>query len=418
MTDAVELNVDIPKQDPTQVEITINTVKHNELQNRELENQHPIQAINGLRDELDNKQEKLIAGDNITIINNVITSSGSSSGGVSSYNDLTDKPSLNFESANVNIQSHISSTSNPHSVTKSQVGLGSVDNTSDANKPVSTAQQTALDLKVDKVTGKSLISDSEITRLASVSNVDISGKVDKVTGKGLSTEDYTTTEKSKLSGIATGATAYTDAMAVSANSSALGNKADKTTTINSKPLSSNITLTTADIAPSTDKNYVTNAQQTVIGNTSGTNTGDETTSTIKTKLGITTLSGSNTGDQDLSTLTNTSLSNLLSAGKTLIANLSKPSTTFVSMTLPATANSIQAPYDGYMVVNKLSTAIGQHLGLGYRDIGYTTQTQYSVVAVQYLTCLLPCSAGQWIYCDYGAGGATNAFGCIRAKGTL
>ena len=31
--------------------------------------------------------------------------------------------------------------------------------------------------------------------------------------------------------------------------------------------------------------------------TSGTNTGDETTATIKTKLGITTLSGSNTGDQ-------------------------------------------------------------------------------------------------------------------------
>lgn len=35
-------------------------------------------------------------------------------------------------------------------------------------------------------------------------------------------------------------------------------------------------------------------------NLSGTNTGDETTATIKTKLGITTLSGSNTGDQDLS----------------------------------------------------------------------------------------------------------------------
>lgn len=32
--------------------------------------------------------------------------------------------------------------------------------------------------------------------------------------------------------------------------------------------------TTADIAPSTDRNYVTDAQQTVIGNTSGTNTGD------------------------------------------------------------------------------------------------------------------------------------------------
>ena len=47
------------------------------------------------------------------------------------------------------LTSHTSNTSNPHSVTKSQVGLGNVDNTSDANKPVSTAQQTALDLKAN-----------------------------------------------------------------------------------------------------------------------------------------------------------------------------------------------------------------------------------------------------------------------------
>lgn len=45
------------------------------------------------------------------------------------------------------VNTHLSSTSNPHSVTKSQVGLANADNTSDANKPVSTAQQTALDLK-------------------------------------------------------------------------------------------------------------------------------------------------------------------------------------------------------------------------------------------------------------------------------
>lgn len=37
-------------------------------------------------------------------------------------------------------------------LTKSDVGLANVDNTSDANKPVSTAQQTALNLKVDKTT--------------------------------------------------------------------------------------------------------------------------------------------------------------------------------------------------------------------------------------------------------------------------
>jgi hypothetical protein len=42
---------------------------------------------------------------------------------------------------------HNARTDNPHSVTKTQVGLGSADNTSDAGKPVSTAQQNALDLK-------------------------------------------------------------------------------------------------------------------------------------------------------------------------------------------------------------------------------------------------------------------------------
>ena len=40
----------------------------------------------------------------------------------------------------------------------------------------------------------------------------------------------------------------------------------------------------------------------ITGTNSGVNTGDETISTIKSKLGITTLSGSNTGDQDLSNL--------------------------------------------------------------------------------------------------------------------
>lgn len=40
--------------------------------------------------------------------------------------------------------SHIEDFQNPHRVTKSQVGLGNVDNTSDANKPISSATATAL----------------------------------------------------------------------------------------------------------------------------------------------------------------------------------------------------------------------------------------------------------------------------------
>ena len=42
-----------------------------------------------------------------------------------------------------NVLNHLTRTDNPHSVTKSQVGLSNVDNTSDVNKPVSTAQATA-----------------------------------------------------------------------------------------------------------------------------------------------------------------------------------------------------------------------------------------------------------------------------------
>jgi len=45
------------------------------------------------------------------------------------------------------LTSHTANTENPHSVTKAQVGLGNADNTSDANKPVSTATQSALDGK-------------------------------------------------------------------------------------------------------------------------------------------------------------------------------------------------------------------------------------------------------------------------------
>lgn len=74
------------------------------------------------------------------------------------------------------LQAHISDIDNPHSVTKAQVGLGNVNNTSDMDKPISSATQTALDKKVDKVSGM-----------------------------GLSQNSYTTAEKNKLSGIESGA---------------------------------------------------------------------------------------------------------------------------------------------------------------------------------------------------------------------
>lgn len=48
------------------------------------------------------------------------------------------------------LSDHKNDKNNPHEVTKSQVGLGNVDNTSDLSKPVSTATQTELNKKVDK----------------------------------------------------------------------------------------------------------------------------------------------------------------------------------------------------------------------------------------------------------------------------
>lgn len=56
---------------------------------------------------------------------------------------------LNAKADSSSLTSHTSNTSNPHSVTKTQVGLGNADNTSDTNKPVSTATQMALNLKAN-----------------------------------------------------------------------------------------------------------------------------------------------------------------------------------------------------------------------------------------------------------------------------
>ena len=63
-----------------------------------------------------------------------------------------------FDSTNNNLTAHTSSTSNPHAVTKAQVGLGNADNTSDANKPISTAVQTALNNKLNNYTSTTITS--------------------------------------------------------------------------------------------------------------------------------------------------------------------------------------------------------------------------------------------------------------------
>lgn len=52
----------------------------------------------------------------------------------------------NFDSIDAAIAGHVADTNNPHQTTKEQVGLGNVDNTSDADKPISAAVQAVLDV--------------------------------------------------------------------------------------------------------------------------------------------------------------------------------------------------------------------------------------------------------------------------------
>ena len=180
----------------------------------------------------------------------------------------------------------------------------------------------------------------------------LSNKVDKVIGQGLSSNDYTTLEKNKISiisGINTGdetavsiktklgittlsgsntgdqdlsSFATITNLALKANESDLISglvlKANSSDVTNSLGLKANVSDLTSGLVLKVDKvtgkelstNDYTSIEKNKLAAITGTNEGDETTATIKTKLGIITLSGSNTGDQDVSsfaTITNLAL---------------------------------------------------------------------------------------------------------------
>ena len=78
---------------------------------------------------------------------------------------------------------HVSDKANPHGVTKAQVGLGNVDNTSDSNKPVSTAQQAAINAcKVKKNTlslpTASWAGSGPYTQTVTITGITVNSKVD------------------------------------------------------------------------------------------------------------------------------------------------------------------------------------------------------------------------------------------------
>lgn len=93
-----------------------------------------------------------------------ITSATTSQAGLMSSSDKTKLDGLkdqagitsDIDAVQTNLETHINNKSNPHEVNKAQVGLGNVDNTSDANKPISNATQTALNDKFSATDGNAL----------------------------------------------------------------------------------------------------------------------------------------------------------------------------------------------------------------------------------------------------------------------
>jgi len=238
------------------------------------------------------------------------------------------------------------------SALKGALQLDQVSNTSDANKPLSTAAQTALSTKVDKVQGKDLSTNdyttAEKTKLAAITGTNtgdqdlssyatiaaldekanasdvttaLATKVDKVQGKDLSTNDYTTAEKTKLAAI-TGTNTGDQDLSGLATTTALATKA-------------NTTDVTAGLATKVDK---------VQGKDLSTN---DYTTAEKTKLAA--ITGTNTGDQDLSSFA------------TIAALATKASTNSVSSALELKEN----------VANK-STAVDLG-GTSPSDLLYPTQ---------------------------------------------
>jgi len=76
----------------------------------------------------------------------------------------------------------------PTGITKTDVGLANVDNTTDANKPVSTATQTALDLKAN-LAGPALTGDASAVNLTISGNLTVNGTTTNLNSTNLVIED-------------------------------------------------------------------------------------------------------------------------------------------------------------------------------------------------------------------------------------
>lgn len=166
LSDNLVNDVLVSQSDKNSVSLTIKSITKNPVKkNKELllvdgepillTDNTPILLADNVNDGLyDQADDKLIT----------INQASSFTAGVMSASDKTKLDGLKAQAeidtsiSNVqnNLNAHINNRTNPHRVTKGQIGLDQVDNTSDANKPISNATQTALNGKFSATDGNAL----------------------------------------------------------------------------------------------------------------------------------------------------------------------------------------------------------------------------------------------------------------------
>ena len=217
----------------------------------------------------------------------------------------------------------------PTGLAKADVGLSNVDNTADSAKPVSSAQQTALNLKEDaadkgaangyaSLGADSKIPTAQLPALAITDTFVVASQAAQVALTAEVGDICIRTDQNKSYIL------KTDPASTFSNWSELLTPTDSVLSVNS--LTGAVTLTTANIADSANKRYVTDANLTVIGNTSGTNTGDNPGVTSVTGSAPIVSSGGNTPAISISAATTSAAGSLSAADKTTLDGLGSIST--------------------------------------------------------------------------------------------
>ena len=152
VTDAIHTKIDNEISRAQQAEQTLQENIDNIDDKIDAEVNRATQAEQTLDTKIDNEIDRATAAEhtlNEDIVNEEIRAK-KAEGELAADLSLESIRAQNAEQTiQTNLTTHISNTENPHSVTKAQVGLSNVDNTSDADKPISIAVQNALNLKAN-----------------------------------------------------------------------------------------------------------------------------------------------------------------------------------------------------------------------------------------------------------------------------